>query len=242
MTLRPLILPVALAAVMGCVAFLPKAGKVAQSAILMKLPEDLGEWEFHIIPASQKEVDILAKDTDFSKAVCLAPIPGVYGPDGMRLKQRVDLSVVLSGSDINNSIHRPERCMPAQGHRIYDAKSESITTPGGKTFPVRELTSMQTIPLDPKGEKTATFHCITYYFFVGQHQITENHMWRTALDMGDRIFRGQDQRWAYVSASMWFSENGENGFRTREQAEKEARLFLGNLADTNIDWNRIAER
>ncbi|MGC4016755.1 MAG: hypothetical protein QM755_19905 [Luteolibacter sp.] len=71
--------------------------------------------------------------------------------------------------------------------------------------------------------------------------------------MGDRIFHGQDQRWAYVSVSMWFSEkDGTNGFRdsnghavvfpSREDAEKKIRQFLGNLADRNIDWQQMASR
>ena len=53
---------------------------------------------------------------------------------------------------------------------------------------------------------------------------------------------GQDQRWAYVSASRWFSDTGEAGLDSRETAEKEIRQFLGNLADRNIDWQKINAR
>ncbi|MEI7929374.1 MAG: hypothetical protein WCH40_12555, partial [Verrucomicrobiales bacterium] len=72
---RPILLPVLLASVMASVFLLPKAGEIAESAIQMKLPHTLGEWRFDVVQASTKEVDILAKDTEFSKAVCLAPIP-----------------------------------------------------------------------------------------------------------------------------------------------------------------------
>ncbi|MFD0892762.1 exosortase-associated EpsI family protein [Luteolibacter ambystomatis] len=251
--IRPLILPVVLAALMSGIFFLPTSGTVAESAISLKLPAGMDDWDFNIIQASQKEVDILAKDTDFSKAVCVAPVPNAYTNQGDPIDQRVDLSIVLSGSDINNSIHRPERCMPAQGHQIYEAKSDVLTTPGGRTLPVRELASVQNLPLDEKGEKSVSFHCVTYYFFVGQNEITEDHLKRTLIDMRDRVLHGQDQRWAYVSVSMWFSEEGKsNGFRdpsgravvfpSREDAEKKIRQFLGKLADRNINWQQIASR
>ena len=237
---KTMLLPVLLGTVMSSVFLMPKAGKIAESAIQMSLPEKLGDWEFELGQASKKEVETLDKETEFSKAVCRAPIPYSYQSNGMRNQKRIDLSVVLSGTDINNSIHRPERCMPSQGHQIYDAKSGSLTTPGGRTFPVRELTSLQVVPLDPKGEKTVQLNCITVYFFVGQHEITENHLWRTFIDMRDRLLRGQDQRWAYVTASMWFSEAGEAGLPTRPNAEKEIRQFLSDLADGNIDWRQIS--
>lgn len=234
------LLPLVLGAVMSSVFLMPKAGKIAESAIRMNLPEKLGEWEFEVTQASTKEVATLDKETEFSKAICHAPIPYSYQTDGTRNQKRIELSVVLSGTDINNSIHRPERCMPSQGHQIYDAKSDFLNTTRGRTFPIRDLTSLQVVPLDPKGEKTARFNCVTVYFFVGQHQITENHLRRTFIDMRDRLLRGQDQRWAYVSASMWFSETGDGSLPTRAGAEKEIRQFLADLADRNIDWQEIA--
>lgn len=234
-----LFLPLSLGGVMATVLLLPSAGKIAESAIDMKLPVTLGDWQFQIAQATKKEVDILAKDTTFSKAICLAPIPDSYAANGQPNAKRIDLSVVLSGIDINNSIHRPERCMPSQGHQIYSSRSDLIVTGKGRTFPVRELTSTQTIPLDDKGEKTISLDCLTAYFFVGQKTITEDHLRRTLIDMKDRLTRGQDQRWAYVSASMWFSDKGEHGLPSRESAEKEIRQFLADLADRNIDWKQV---
>ena len=236
---RHLVLPLALGGVMATVLLLPSAGKIAESAIQMELPVKLGEWQFQTSQASKKEVDILAKDTTFSKAVCLAPIPGSFAANGQPNAKRIDLSVVLSGTDINNSIHRPERCMPSQGHQIYSSRSGSVDTSVGHSFPIRELTSSQTLPLDEKGEKTISLDCLTAYFFVGEKTITEDHLRRTFIDMKDRLIRGQDQRWAYVSASMWFSDKGEHGLPSRESAEKEIRQFLSDLADRNIDWKQV---
>jgi hypothetical protein len=56
--------------------------------------------------------------------------------------------------------------------------------------------------------------------------------------MRDRLLRGQDQRWAYVSASVWFDED-EKSPRSRPIVEKEIRQFLSDLADRNIDWTQI---
>lgn len=237
---RPILLPVLLGGAMLTVFLLPKVGKIAESAVRMSLPDKLGEWEFEKGQASDKEVRILDKETQFSKAVCRAPIPYSYQSNGMRNLKQIDLSIVLSGTDINNSIHRPERCMPSQGHQIYDAKSDLLKTAAGKTFPVRNLTSLQVVPL--KSGESLKLNCVTFYFFIGQKEITEDHLRRTFIDMRDRLLRGQDQRWAYVSASMWFSEAGEYGLTSRDNAEKEIRQFLSDLADNNIDWEQIASR
>ena len=110
-----LILPAFLAVTLGSVHFLPSAGKIAQSAVNMNLPDRYGNWQFEKIPPSEAELIALAKDTEFSKAICLTARPGEFDVEGRALPDRIDVSVVLSGVDINNSIHRPERCMPAQG-------------------------------------------------------------------------------------------------------------------------------
>jgi hypothetical protein len=42
---------------------------------------------------------------------------------------QVLVSIVLSGHDLDNSIHRPERCLPAQGWTIVDSTSLSLPVP-----------------------------------------------------------------------------------------------------------------
>ena len=72
-------------------------------------------------------------DTRFAKAICLSPREGEIDlATGAAIPDRVDLSIVLSGHDLNNSIHRPERCMPAQGHDIGSASNVSIGLPNGR--------------------------------------------------------------------------------------------------------------
>ena len=242
--IRPFLLPLFAIAAMASVWLLPQSGSVAQSAIHLDLPPDLAPWwRLQKIQPTEKEVAILAKDTDFSKAICIAPQPGRYEANGQPMRQRLDLSIVLSGSDINNSIHRPERCMPAQGHQIYQSTSTLLKTPDGHELPAKILRSLQTVQMGGAEDKrTLQLNCVTFYFFVGQHTILNDHLQRTFIDMRDRVIRGQDQRWAYVSASMWFDDAEANGLPTREAAEKQIRQLLESLADQNVDWAAVRRR
>lgn len=236
MKAAPLVLPVFLAAALGSIYFLPTAGEVAQSAIRMDLPHDQGEWRFEEQLASEAEKETLAKDTEFSKAICLQPRPGQYYQNGKNVEDRVDLSVVLSGSDINNSIHRPERCMPAQGHNILSSTDRSIKLDNGRTIEVKRLHSVQTLPTNEERTKFVELNCVTYYFFVGHDRITNDHLGRTFVDMKDRLLKGMDQRWAYVSTSMWF---GELVGLKEADAEKKLTDFVKHFSEDQIDWDQV---
>lgn len=236
MKLTPLLLPVFAAACLGSIHFLPTAGAVAQSAVRMELPDAKGGWEFNKLLASEAELKTLAKDTEFSKAICLKTRPGVFYSNGESVKDRVDLSVVLSGADINNSIHRPERCMPAQGHTILSSTNRSIELDNGRTVEVKRLRSTQRLPKNEEHTEFAELDAITYYFFVGHDTITNDHLGRTFIDMKDRLLKGRDQRWAYVSTSMWFGE-----LVGLTEAETDAKLtnFVKGFTEKQIDWNQV---
>lgn len=236
-----LILPVVVAATLSSVYFLPTAGDVAQSAVDMKLPQTSGTWHFKTIPASKAEIDTLAKDTEFSKAVCVSVRPGDFDDRGNAMADRIDLSVVLSGTDINNSIHRPERCMPAQGHQILDSADKKLLLDNGRELTVKRLKSVQRIPLNEERTEFLEMNCVTYYFFVGHDTITNDHMGRTLVDIKDRLLKGMDQRWAYVSASMWFGTMPWMKDLPVSEAEADRKLsdFVGLLAKEQIDWDQI---
>lgn len=240
MKLAPLLLPIFVAACLGSIHFLPSAGKVAQSAVRMKLPAEKGGWDFNEQLPSEAEKETLAKDTEFSKAICLKPRFGEYYPNGEDVQDRVDLSVVLSGADINNSIHRPERCMPAQGHNILTSTDRSIGLGNGRTIEVKRLHSVQRLPLNEKRTEFLELNCVTYYFFVGHDRITNDHLGRTLVDMKDRLLKGRDQRWAYVSTSMWF---GKLPWLENEltEAEADAKLtdFVKSFSEQQIDWDQV---
>lgn len=240
MNLRLILLPVVMFGGLASIYLLPQAGDTAQSAVRMVLPRVSGEWELTVIPASKEEIGTLAKDTEFSKAICLKPREDFYARDGNPIPDRVDLSIVLSGHDLNNSIHRPERCMPAQGHLNLVGSDVIIKLSDGKEVEVRRLRSEQKVPLNQERTEFLNLDCVTYYFFVGYDRISNDHLERTFVDMKDRVFRGMDQRWAYVSVSTWY---GKLPWIEKLISEEEAELTLVNylrgFLETQIDWSKI---
>lgn len=236
----PYALPILMAVILPAVHFLPE-GESASSAIQMELPDRLGGWIYRQKPPSQEELEVLAADTKFSKAICLSPRQGEYTAiTGDVVPDRIDLSVVLSGHDLNNSIHRPERCMPAQGHVIGGSSTVNLELPSGHVIPTKRLLSVQSIPLNEERTEYASYQCVTYYFFVGHNSITQDHLHRTLIDMKDRLLHGRDQRWAYVSASMWYGKVPwiEDDV-TIGEADQKLQAFLKDFSEIQIDLRKI---
>lgn len=235
------ILPVFMAATLSVSYLLPEVGGIAESAAIMDLPEKDGEWIYQARVASEVEVKVLGKETDFSKATCYRPRPGEYTQDGRRIPEVVDVSIVLSGSDLNTSIHRPERCMPAQGHVILDSRGVKIRLPSGDGFRAKRLQTSRRVHTGEKGAKPMKVKSLTYYFFVGRNRVTNDHVKRTLIDMKDRLVHGTDQRWAYVSVSMMYGELPWMGGKEVPVEEADAKLqeFLSRFAERQIDWERI---
>ena len=241
MKLRPFILPLFLVSMLAAVYFLPTAGEVAQSAVIMDLPnkESPSGWYFKAIPPSDAETQTLAKDTEFSKAECYRIRPGEFDENGNPLPDMLYVSVVLSGADINNSIHRPERCMPAQGHQILESTNRALTVPGGHSITAKRLKSIQRLPKEKEGE-FLELNCLTYYFFVGHDSITNDHLGRTLTDMKDRLLKGMDQRWAYVSVSMWYGDIPWLKINVpEEEAEQKLSDFVAKFSSTQIKWDQV---
>ncbi|MEO7101660.1 MAG: exosortase-associated EpsI family protein [Luteolibacter sp.] len=240
MNLKALILPLFIGGTLSSIYFLPSVGKVAESAVKMELPTFLGGWAMETIPPTEAEIGTLSKDTKFSKAVCKKARPGEISEDGYLIPDRLDLSIVLSGADINNSIHRPERCMPAQGHNIISSSDQGLKLSNGRQFQAKRLLSIQQIPLNKERTQHVKFNCVTYYFFVGHDRVTNDHLARTIIDMKDRVVRGMDQRWAYVSVSMWY---GKLPWIKQEVTEAEAdsklKKFLADFSEEQISWDQI---
>ena len=242
MITKPWILPLFLGGTLSAVYLLPKVGAVAQSAINMTLPDASGTWEFDQQYATEAEIKTLRPDTEFSKAACFSTRPGETNPYGNPVADVVQLSIVLSGADINNSIHRPERCMPAQGHNITSSSGRTLKLPNGRQFPVTRLVSIQSVrnQANKEREEYLKFNCLTYYFFVGHDRVTNGHWARTMLDIKDRLVHGMDQRWAYASVSMWYG-NVPYMEQQVSMAEADAKLqkFLTEFSEKQIAWDQI---
>ncbi len=234
------LLPIVLTAGLSSVYFLPQVGAVANSAVNMDLPVASGSWIFRTFPATEAEIKTLGKDTKFSKAACLSARPGEYDVEGLSISDQIQLSIVLSGYDLNNSIHRPERCMPAQGHNITSSSDVTLKLSNDRQFQAKRLLSVQRIQNGEKETDVLEFNCITYYFFVGHDHVTNDHLKRTFIDMKDRLVRGLDQRWAYTSVSMWYGDVPmvRRGI-PMEEADQKLRDFIAGFAKKQINWDQI---
>jgi hypothetical protein len=240
---KPWILPLILGGTMSAIYFLPQVGAVAQSAVKMELPDVSDNWSFDKQVPSEKELSVLSADTQFSKAICLKARPGEVNEDGYLIPDRLDLSIVLSGADINNSIHRPERCMLAQGHNITSSSNQLLHLSNGRKVPVKRLVSTQSqqVAGNKEREEYVKYNCLTYYFFVGHDRVSNDHLGRTFIDIKDRLLRGMDQRWAYTSVSMWYGKvPWIEKVVTEEEADAKIRRFLTDFSENQIDWNQIS--
>ena len=142
-----------------------------------------------------------------------------------------------------NSIHRPERCMPTQGHQIYQSEKSALEVPGHGAIPVRRLLSYKKALIE--GTKAETVqNALTVYFFVGNQVVTEDHTRRTLIDMADRLTKGEAQRWSYVSVTMLFNNEAQGaarmeGLPTLDEADRLARELLAELVSENLAWKQV---
>jgi hypothetical protein len=242
---RGLILLGFLAGGLSAVFLLPPF-KTANSALSLTIPKQMAAWTFKEGVPTKAERDTLAKDTKFAKAGCFRSRSGSTSFFDTSPEDYAQLSIVMSGMDLANSIHRPERCMPAQGHKIYGSESTLIRVAGegDRQVPARRLLSVQESRRDELSSEVVLHDSVTYYFFVGSEQITENHTRRTLIDIKDRLTKGEAQSWAYISVTMWF--NGEHGSRHSglldlEGTDRVVRELLGELAAKNIAWQQVKQ-
>lgn len=178
---------------------MPRSGERKLSRLSETMPEYFDGWEGQKREVSKRELEILAEDTEFSRMG--------YSKYG---KPQVEASVVFSGRDINNSIHRPERCLQAQGWNFISMRKVVLkgVLPDGGDLPVKELVCERP-SVDPETKKPYLLKNgkqfvdtrIQYYTFFGHTTIVEGHYGRTFADMRDRLFGGYDQQWAYATFS-----------------------------------------
>ena len=178
-----------------------------------ELPNLIGYWSGgRERKPTDKELKILAEDTVFHKKSYLRANSSVTprsvksdATDMERLAavtpyEEVEVSIVTSNSDMGNSIHRPERCLTAQGFNV-EREKKFIVKVRGKDLPVKKLSTVQHIKDEASGN-VQHLRNVTYYWFVGHDTLTNDHYARTWQDMKDRLLRGFDQQWAYATVGM----------------------------------------
>jgi EpsI family protein len=208
---RLLILQALLAGGLGTVFFIPRETKLQPCRVRMELPEMLGGWAGKPQAVTDREHEVLAPDTEFCRKVY---------EDG--LGDKVLVSIVLSGHDLDNSIHRPERCLPAQGWTIQDSSTLNLPVPdapGGK-LPVTRLHDFQQMTY--RGQ-VANVYNLNYYWFIGYSDITASHIQREFMDMRDRLLHGYNQRWAYVTVAAMITRSPQIP-EGRDEAQTDAMI------------------
>jgi hypothetical protein len=231
------VLPVALVMLLGMIYILPQRGSVAQSSVRMELPLELGGWIGVKRPPTSEEIEILAEDTEFEKADYVKSKRGMTSILGEK-QDIISASIVLSGVDLNNSIHRPERCLPSQGHFGIVGSKSVVELADGRRIGVRRLKTKQKVRLNETDE--IVLDSLMYYFFVGHQQMTHDHLKRTFMDMRDRLFNGYDQRWAYITVSMRYGDVPELNLETsEEEAERLLQEFASKVIGKVVDLPSI---
>ena len=237
---RLLILLVTLIAGLSAVLLLPAQIRLLDSAVRTQWPIQAGPWvKMRDTQPSPEEISTLANDTKFFKAQ--------YMRSGSNVP--LEAGIVLSGDDINNSIHRPERCLEAQGHTNLTHNSLSIPLPGGHNLPVMRLTTRcrRELPKPPGSDQPAqvvSYRVLTYYWFVGHDIVTSGHYMRTFKDMSDRILHGSNQRWAYITLSISLNDTPEVEqvlSASDGAADRLLQDFVVNVISGMIDYGMIKE-
>jgi len=183
---RLFVLVLVLGAGFGVIFVLPKVAITQPVGIRLALPQFVGKWYGVDQKITDRELAMLASDTEFARKLYTdAAGNSIY------------VSIVLSGADLDNSIHRPERCLPAQGWTIADTRTLQLPLESGKKLDVTRLHDVRQVPLRAGG--MVSVYNLNYYWFVGFHHLTASHLERTMLDIRDRVFKGYNQRWAYIT-------------------------------------------
>ena len=210
-TNRLAILLAVLLAGFSAVFLLPGQGKFRQpTGIDLELPTMVGgTWLGTDQKISDGEQFTLGKETEFSrKAYNNARGRTLDGGDV------IQASVVLAGTDMNTSIHRPEWCLPAQGWTIENSSKVEIVVPDRGKLVATRLKNMRFIPDKETGKpligqdgNKVIVRILDYYWFVGYDTVTDSHTTRNFIDITDRLRHGYNQRWAFMTVASNITDN-----------------------------------
>ena len=201
------------------VFLLPKGGE-QPAGIRLELPDFIGNWKGSDVEISAFERGVLGENsgTRFARKT-------YRNLDGYEIM----VSIVLSGRDMSTAIHRPERCLQAQGWTLQEGEQFAMPLPQRGTFPVMRLRSTRPVR---NGDSAVTRELQTFYWFVGEKDICAGHWARWAIDNRDRLFRGVSQRWAFilVSGGVPIPEDPKNYDAARKWSQASIREFIKTLA------------
>ena len=215
-TNRLTILLIVLLAGMSGVFLLPKQLFYQPVGVTLELPEFIGEWWGKPLAVTDKERSVLGQQTQFARQ----SYANARGDE-------IQVSIVLSGEDMNTSIHRPERCLPAQGWTVTDKAARPLTFPNYGLLSATRLHNLRNVA--GPDEKPLPLHNVNYYWFVGHTDVTGSHFERTLIDLKDRLFRGYNQRWAYITVSSTVTKGLQRFGRDEKETDALLQGFIQQL-------------
>jgi len=190
--------------------------------IQLKLPEQLSAWWGKDVDVSEREHVVLGFDTEFARKIYVNTGTG----------DMVLASIVLSGQDMMTGIHRPERCLLAQGWNPGSSRRREIDVPGFGRFRTTQLQNYRQdrIPATAEApERLVRRENLCYYWFVGHTDIAATHEQRVMLDLHDRIVGGYNQRWAMIMISAEITKNTQRFGRDEAQTAEFLESFIKEL-------------
>ena len=199
---------------MSAVFFLPKH-HFQPLGIELKLPVTVGDWTGEDLKITDEEIGILGPGTEFARK-------GYTNRRGDQLQ----VTIVLSGHDMNTSIHRPERCLVAQGWSLTASPSVAVAVPARGSLETKALKVIKMVNSDGR---TIPYTNLNYYWFVGCADTTASHFQRWLIDKADRLFRGYNQRWAYVTVAATVTENLQRNGRSETETAALVEDFIKGL-------------
>ncbi len=216
---RLLLLQIIVALGLSSVFLLPKKTGVGPAGIALILPVDVGIWTGTDAGVSAAELQGLAPDTGFARKLYTDP----FG-------DQIFVSIVLSGMDMTNSIHRPERCLPAQGWTVEHSDRVRIPMgPDAAPLAVTKLSNVKEARLNAAATTPITVRQLDYYWFIGSRDVTPSHWERTFIDIKDRMLEGQDQRWAYVTVATTVTDNLRRFGKSEAESSKMVEDFISQI-------------
>ena len=230
-TKRLLVLLLVLAVGLSAVFVLPTVGNAEPVGIKLFLPQYVGQWYGTDQQVSDLERQILAGDTEFARKLYTNGTGDA-----------IFVSIVLSGHDLDNSIHRPERCLPAQGLTIADSRKLRVPLSSGDQLQVTRLRNIR--EGRTASGKTVALSNLSYYWFVGYHHLTASHLERTFIDIKDRVLKGYNQRWAYITVSSEITKDRMRFGRSEAETDAIIQRFIAELFPdlTAMDSPPLAQR
>ena len=212
---RAAVLQVVLLGGLGSVFLVPRNVAFEPAAVNRSLPQEIGNWYGTDQAITQFERDVLGPNTEFARK-------NYRNPRG----DEIFVSVVLSGPDMNTSIHRPERCLPAQGWTVADTGHLLLSTPAGP-LNITRLHNMRSERSD--SDHSVTIYSLNYYWFVGHADETASHLERTWIDIRDRLLKGRNQQWAYVTVAALVTKDFRVFGRTEKETDDLLQAFISEL-------------